>query len=405
MERILTWIARVVSGTWCADLGMFCMQYTWYTPELLVWWLCWAPVEVQGALLSQLEQRVTDEWKADAWRSSLQWKQWAAQAVAGAGRQAHRWLKGPLVQDQDPCVDGQGQTGGAGLNAITAPWFELWAEHEGQPGGMPDPTECEPLPEITVEMLDVALARYPKNKCTGGDQWPIRVWLWLTEPYKQRLLQILLSWERKGCNIPVQWAAVVVLIPKGAQGVRPLAMTSGPIRLWGQLRKVVAQVWEAEHRLCAHVGERYRTCSIVFGAHGVKAEAARYKGHESAGVWRDISKAYERIRHSHILSESREYQVPMSLWRCTCRLYTGARVMQWRGQVTDHRCIAGGALPGCPLAITVTKIAVHRLILEMADLPEAVELHSMVDDLSMESHGVYDEVASGIVKAVHFAVP
>eukprot|EP00971_Amphidinium_carterae_P043739 860905-Amphidinium_carterae.1 len=140
------------------------------------------------------------------------------------------------------------------------------------------------------------------------------------------------------------------------------------MRLWGQLRKRVAQEWEDSHRLMAHVGERSRTCTIVFTMHAIKAEAAKHKGLVSAGAWLDLSKAYERIRHIHVLTQARAFGFSLSLWRCACRLYAGPRAIQWRTQITSMRSVNGSALPGCTLAVIIMKLAIHMLLIDIADM-------------------------------------
>eukprot|EP00971_Amphidinium_carterae_P038906 764659-Amphidinium_carterae.1 len=68
----------------------------------------------------------------------------SAQAVAGTGRSAFRWVKGPAHTDVDPIAHGCGQTGRLGPDATAEPWWRLWNEHPNKPSGLPLNHECAP---------------------------------------------------------------------------------------------------------------------------------------------------------------------------------------------------------------------------------------------------------------------
>ena len=106
---------------------------------------------------------------------------------------------------------------------------------------------CEgepPLPPPTVGQLRQVCKAFADSAGLGYDAWNPKGILLLPEEMQQRLLDLLEKFEASA-RLPLIWLTIMFFIAKiGGQGVRPIGLLAGPMRVWSRLRRPMCAAWE-----------------------------------------------------------------------------------------------------------------------------------------------------------------
>eukprot|EP00971_Amphidinium_carterae_P237786 4720846-Amphidinium_carterae.1 len=113
----------------------------------------------------------------------------------------------------------------------------------------------------------------------------------------------------------------------------------------------------------------------------------------------DISKFFERLRHSTLLHIAAKCGFPARLAWVAVRLYRAPRVIRYGVFSSETMLVKGGVIAGCSIAMALATVYMIRIHEDFHKLPGSVHLTGMVDDLKLEVHGNADKVVEHMVLA------
>ena len=122
-----------------------------------------------------------------------------------------------------------------------------WAGHWAVGEAMEEcawPEEMDELEPMSVQQLRQAARSFKKESGLGWDRLHPHAFLRLPTGLLQWLCLILTNAERLGSWDAAIGFAIVVLIPKGEGGLRPIGLLPTLIRIWSKARRQTARDWE-----------------------------------------------------------------------------------------------------------------------------------------------------------------
>ena len=87
------------------------------------------------------------------------------------------------------------------------------------------------------------------------------------------------------------------------------------------------------------------------------------------------------------MREGKETNFPQALLRALCVMYSGFRVVSFKGTVSEAFETNGGILAGCSCATTLARVMVYRLLLRIQNEYAGLFLANVIDDVSATSVG------------------
>eukprot|EP00971_Amphidinium_carterae_P182859 3628799-Amphidinium_carterae.1 len=152
------------------------------------------------------------------------------------------------------------------------------------------------------------------------------------------------------------------------------------------------------------IGHRGAPCDRAALTCLVRAEAALAQRLEFVSVLLDISKAYERIRHSVLRQTGRAKGLPEGFLRGLLAVYSTCKCVTFEGQAAAPESFPGiSMIAGCSMAVMAMKIFMSPLVELLESLSPAVRPASLVDDVQWNIVGLPSEVAAITVQTIQAA--
>eukprot|EP00971_Amphidinium_carterae_P154619 3066121-Amphidinium_carterae.2 len=369
------------------------------------WWTTWSLVHATVAMPCEsffiLQQAIADrarvEWEASAREGTCAWHAWAKQPVAGGARPAHHWLRREVAHEQDPDLDGEPLADAEGARATFTYWRDLWSKHT-QP--LQVPADMPLLPPITPQELQLHASQYPLHKACGGDAWTPRHWAMLPHQYFVQLAVILNRFERDLCY-PKEWCSLIVLKTKPSGGCRPLSLMAAAVRVYGRVRKHIAQRWEQRTEHPFHYGIGHKDCEFAGWQLALLHGSARAHGCHAASIYLDIQKAFEHVTHRLLQCSAIRHGLPLRLLHASLVIYGSQRCITWRSICSTVFQAPGTIVAGDALATSYMRLALHTVLCEVSNLPSPLPLRiqNVVDDISIHAQGSAEQVIATVAPA------
>ena len=409
-------LAKVAA--WCAPTGQIDFRALWAarlgglkeaSDEQLKWW--------QGLALGIAEA----EHDAFAVARRRDTRQWVKDICAGAAGVAHKVTKVPAGWRPDPHGgDDHGLRQPLGRQArvdeLANQWRkDIWGTRAAKV--MDEDFEGMVFGEMarpSAEAVRAAARKFPHHTGLGADQWHPRHFEWLPTSILEGWVDIMMKAESSGWIPSAMNMLTVVFIPKGAVGVRPIGLFTSSQRLWGKLRREVAERWERDHERGYWWGGSGRSVESCVWNQALNGEFAAATGRKAASIMLDLVKAYETLGHRMCAQRFRDAEVPMQYARWCLRCYAGPRVLRVDGAYSEVFSVDSSIVAGCAGATTLLKAVLMRTCDEaMAralEMATQVRLYVVVDDITIqgvsasdrspESHAKFEQDLCMIVNGV-----
>ena len=284
------------------------------------------------------------------------------------------------------------------VDGEAAGWASQWAVEET----MEDcawPEDMEEMEPMTVQQLRQAARSFKKETGLGWDRLHPHALLRLPTGLLQWLCRILTNAERLGSWEAAIGLVLVVLIPKGEGGLRPIGLLPTLIRIWSKARRQVARDWEEKEWRGYLYGGKGAGAQVAAWKHAARTEAATLMRRSHAATLVDLEKAFERIQHHRLVEAARQWNFPLRILKMALAAYRLPRVIGIGGVFSKAMVATKGATAGCVFAT----LELRAMILQIGDaicnrFPEA-ELTMYVDDDTIEAEGEEHEVEETVVGA------
>ena len=143
------------------------------------------------------------------------------------------------------------------------------------------------------------------------------------------------------------------------------------------------------------------------GVSAIEVGAARllrteiHAAHDLHGVtlFIDLSTFFESVDHTRLIQVAGEVGFPPLLLELSLRLYRGARVIQAEGTATPPQYATRGIIAGCPMAPSLSKVALFKACQQVWGLPHAQAVDAWLDDVSIDL--VHENAGAAAQAAVH----
>ena len=325
-----------------------------------------------------------------------QTRAWIAEICAGAAAGAHKVTKVPAGWRPAQLGLGQGAGGGRPLarqeyvTELAITWRrDIWGTRAApftpeQFDGMVD----EVLPRPTVAEVKAAARKFPEHTGLGADQWHPRHFDLLPAALLESWVDIMTKAESMGWLPAAMDLLTIVFIPKGVDSVRPIGLFTASQRLWGKLRRRVAEQWEKEHVRDYWWGGTGHSVESCVWQQGLNGEYAAATGRKAASVLLDLVKAYETLGHRMCAMRFREAAVPLRYARWCLRCYAGPRVLRVDGAFSEVFSVDSSIVAGCAGATTLLKAVLLKTcdlaVARALDMATVVKLFVVVDDVTIQ---------------------
>ena len=196
---------------------------------------------------------------------------------------------------------------------------------------------------------------------------------------------------------------LIVLLPKGDGGHRPIGLFPTVVRVWMKARAEVAREWEEltagpELYGCRNMGAQKAAWLEAFGA-----EAATAGGNAHAAALLDLTKAFETVPHRYLIDAAVQHGFSLKVLRLSLAAYRVARVIGIDGVFSKPVIATRGITAGSGFATTELRLLLTELVhLLKKTWPLAMKLY--VDDLTLAASGTSTKAANIVAEATDFAV-
>ena len=322
-----------------------------------------------------------------AYEKKIACQRWARNATAAGASVAHRFIKGPAGWLEDPIdpndmapADIQQRS-----DILKGFWKGIWdsAATQLQPQDWRG-YEAECLPRPTLQQVRKAALSFPRATGRGAEQLHPRHFALLSDDALDAWLDIMIQMEAQGI-LPRQLALLVlVFLPKGDGGHRPIGLFMAAQRLWGRLRRKEVIEWEAKCSRAYFGGCAGASTEQVVWEQLLAKEYATAAGKCSAAVMIDLRKAFEYVRHSILVGRCRAVNFPMHIVRWCMLCYAAPRTLALDGNYTQPFQAEAGIVAGCTHATALlrayTTLSLDKLVYDFPDL----RLKVVVDDMTLQ---------------------
>ena len=335
------------------------------------------------------------------------WTIFATDAVKKGGKIAHRWLKGPLTWQPEFAGDAQEPLYGAG--EICEECIELWSQVWGCAGdGSTEDAEREPsrvaketeellsqgdwgsmeLAPIEKGMIQAAAKSFKHETAVGFCGWHPRTWQQLPDSGLSATASLLMLIEKARCWPDDLRNINLVRLQKEGGGHRLIGLLTSLYRLWGKIRRPACGDWEGDNgdrNDFATAGQSAQRAAWDFA---IENEACIDSGGFIVAWQGDMEKCYELIPFSAIIQEAVALNFPSTLTYLAVYMYAGARRIVMDKVHSSSRHTTEGIIAGCPLATTLVKVCLRRLLRRLEEAYPRVIRRLFLDDLSLQWKGL-----------------
>ena len=390
-DRGLASIVRSISSDWNKMVTSVCQHRPGYDSELLFKISQCADEDAVERKKQQAERR------ASSWRSHV-----AKQLVNGAAA-THRWVKRDIVPSSTPDTVGDGRTRTASPQALVdhdlPSWKAIWNRDVGGDdpwrrwSGLPSDDQ---LPPITANEIRRAARSFRTGTSVGCDALPPAVFGWLSDPLCEAVAHFLNVVESSGKWPETVATSLVHLIPKPGGGRRPIGVLPTIVRIWERVRKPVSQKWARENKRDFDWASQGRSAESAAWHQSLLDEAALGRGHHSAGVFLDLTKAFEMVRLEDVWYAGLHYGFPPTLLRVALEAFAFARRLYFQYATSEPvysvtAILAGGGFAQISLLLVLLR-PLDRLVAQYHC--RHVSFCVYVDDIGIHASGPVEQVKS-----------
>ena len=266
-------------------------------------------------------------------------------------------------------------------------------------------SEASQLPPISAESLRTKLQSLPEN-APGADGWNNRMLKQLPAEGLTLLLQFLHDMERTG-QASGQWRVVkFALLAKNELRESPIGLCNAVNKAWLQVRYVSAWLQEYKRKAPWDACSPGRTCLSVAVHRVFQAELAIANSQHRVTLFLDLIMFYETISHVKLVQSARELQYPATLLNIAIQIYRGARVLTADSGYAPAAYSGQGVVAGCPIAPSLSKLALHRTCEQVATSSLVANLDTWIDDISADMVSTCPaKVAAKSVQVLRMMIP
>eukprot|EP00971_Amphidinium_carterae_P300414 5968867-Amphidinium_carterae.1 len=195
--------------------------------------------------------------------------------------------------------------------------------------------------ELTTADVEFALMHSVPSKAPGHDMWSPWHWQHLPPTLRNEAVRLTQRWPREATHSHPLWTTLYVLIPKPGGGLRPIGLTMGLVRAYSKAAAHAMRHLDRSLDTHLQIGHRGAPCDRAALTCLLRAEAALAQQLEFVSVLLDVSKAYERVRHSELLRTGREKGLPETFLCGLLGVYSTCKCLTFEGQAADPEFFAG----------------------------------------------------------------
>ncbi|OLP81585.1 hypothetical protein AK812_SmicGene37862 [Symbiodinium microadriaticum] len=339
--------------------------------------------QIEAIAKAAQQQSLKDE------RESI--RNWAARAVLGAAREAHRYLK---KSDQVPLRPYERLPLTDQAPARRKYWAGLWGERQG-----------DHLPKAQLEQLkQLASEQAAQLKPLSSRQISITFHEMARkrpglEGFHFEDLQSLpieafsaLAWLYGRIEHVGEWpqqmlCVLVACLPKTLKAERPIGLLSIFFRAWCKMRRFLVQRWQKEKGVEA-TWDHAVAGSTVFDAASkrqLKAEILGVAGMHMATFLSDLQHFYDAIDLSVLASKALDLGFPPLVLHHCLLFYAAPRVLVADEICSDPLHPCRGIIAGCPHATTMAKMYLWELLRDLTLRQRPHEITTWVDDIGLDT--------------------
>ena len=282
-------------------------------------------------------------------------------------------------------------------------WAALWAEGADYLASV-FPDDASRLAPLTAASLRKAALTFPTSTGTGADNLAPRALSRLDDEDLQMLADILNAMELNG-----QWArslmmVIIVLIPKSDGGRRPIGLMPTVIRLWMRARSIEARKWEAANKRDSVYGGCGMGAQRAAWQATYQAEKAKLDGEGYVQSLLDLVKAFETVKHHHLVQAAQRHGWNPWLLRMSLAAYRAARVIDVDGVVSRSITAVDGITAGSGFATTELRVLLLTLVDATYEFYREIRFTFFVDDVTIEAFGEPHNVHTKNAMATSFVI-
>jgi hypothetical protein len=176
-------------------------------------------------------------------------------------------------------------------------WGTLWEEHATYVNPLFN-LQLEMFNDLAHDLIPLAASTFPGDTGLGEDNMAPRALGRLSQEAIQALAHLFLAFEKFG-----DWPTLlnlIVLLPKGEGGFRPIGLFPTEIRIWFRVKLITIKIWEKQNEMESVFGGPGMGAQKAAFQISVVAEVAAMEKVEFGAGLLDLVKAFETVPH-HIL--------------------------------------------------------------------------------------------------------
>ena len=258
---------------------------------------------------------------------------------------------------------------------------------------------------MASSIIPLATLTLPADTGLGADTMAPRAFTRLSDEAIAALAELFAAFEKYGDWPEILDLVLIVLLPKGEGGYRPMGLFPTPIRIWFRARLIIVKVLEKQNEMPS-----------VYGGPGMGAQKAAFQIAlvvETAALLRedfwagllDLVKAFETAPHHILIQVAIELGYPLVLLRLCLASYRLKRSFGIEGVYSKLIVATRGITAGSGTAATELKLLLLPLM-KLLDLQWAKSLVAKVyvDDLTLIVRGPIARVAEILSDVLDFVI-
>ena len=336
------------------------------------------------------------------------WTKWAKEVMLAPGASAaHRYTKAVHYQQAvNAVVDVDGRLAADPVLLVSdalAEWKKVWEHHKGNDSVIPYIDGLEELPIISPDMIDEAIKKFAGSTAVGCDDLHPKLLLQVSTPGKWAIGALFRRCEQLQCwPTDSMMHLLMAAVPKPTGGHRLIGILPTLLRVWGRVRRPLADQWEAATPHPACWGCKGKATSEAAYTLLYKGETATLQGGGSATVLLDLWKAYETVLPGILLREGLASGFPPTLLVMAIKLYRIPRVLKLLGALSLPYFSKQGIIAGCSLATSLLRALLYRSLVRISAQYDVISFTLVVDDLSLQWAGPKQRfhLAAKLIQAV-----
>ena len=395
-NKILVWRDAV------RRLGKLSRSHFLPNDELyLAWSRCLArarsfPDPVVHVLIQWARAAAESEANRAAKHKEIEWNKWVENHSHNGSSALYAYSALPTPW-QPSCMDHctvRPATSREQMKAMQAEWEGWWQVSHHHPDLVwPDDLGVPPPPPSVAELRAV-LKTFKASTGTGFDQCSPRLFLLLPDEALSILCDIIGAIERN-LEWPSAWIRIVFIL-KRAGGVRPLGLLHVLCRVQSRLRRPLVHSWQHENFQSFWWSVKGRSSEKCVWISSAWSEYSTARDMSTATVLLDLKKAFELVRHHHLIQAAIESNFPLWILKLLISMYRMPRVLDMQGVASDVIRAEQTIVPGCHFATVMLQLLLLGPLRQVQSSFRCVMLSVNVDDFALQRNGT----ASRVLKEV-----